>query len=90
MFCLTRLAGYDFHDVERMIDRSLNARNRGKFVFDSRAGDSDGGNAWLREAAQMLPKERVVIDETGRKWNERRSLLQCISSHGLAGRAAAA
>ena len=64
IYLVTRLAGYDFHDVEAMIDRSLDARNRGKFVFDLKASDSDGGNAWLREAAQALPKERVVLDET--------------------------
>jgi uncharacterized protein (TIGR03790 family) len=64
IYLVTRLAGYDFHDVEGMIDRSLDARNRGKFVFDLKAGDSSDGNSWLREAAEALPKERVVIDET--------------------------
>lgn len=65
IYLVTRLAGYDFHDVEAMIDRSLDARNRGKFVFDLKGSDSDGGDTWLREASQALPKERVVMDETG-------------------------
>jgi uncharacterized protein (TIGR03790 family) len=66
IYLVTRLAGYDFADVTALIDRSLEARNRGKFVFDLKAGDGDGGgNDWLREAARSLPKDRVVLDDTG-------------------------
>jgi len=64
IYLVTRLAGYDFPDVEAMIDRSLAARNRGKFVFDSR-GVGDDGDKWLRQAACALPADRVIIDETG-------------------------
>lgn len=66
IYLVTRLAGYDFVDVAAMIDRSLDARNRGKFVFDLKAGDGDGGgNDWLQEAARALPANRVVLDDTG-------------------------
>ena len=34
IYVVTRLAAYDFNDVKAMIDRSLAARNRGKFVLD--------------------------------------------------------
>jgi uncharacterized protein (TIGR03790 family) len=64
IYLVTRLAGYDFADVQAMIDRSLAARNRGKFVFDLMAGGGDGANEWLREAAHALPADRVVLDET--------------------------
>ena len=64
MYLVTRLAGYDFDDVAHMIDRSLAARNRGKFVIDLKADDSTPGNDWLRAAAKALPKDRVVFDET--------------------------
>jgi len=65
IYLVTRLAGYDFSDVAAMIDRSLQARNRGKFVFDLKAGDGDrGGNDWLQEAARSLPKDRVILEDT--------------------------
>ncbi len=64
MYLVTRLAGYDFQDVKGLIDRSLNARNRGKFVVDLKSSSNEQGNDWLREAAAKLPKDRVVLDES--------------------------
>jgi len=64
IYLVTRLAGYDFADVQALIDRSLAARNRGKFVFDLKASGGEGANEWLRDAAHALPKDRVVLDET--------------------------
>jgi len=64
IYLVTRLAGYDFSDVSQMIDRSLAARNTGKFVIDLRADNATNGNQWLRDAALALPKDRVVIEET--------------------------
>jgi uncharacterized protein (TIGR03790 family) len=64
IYLVTRLAGYDFADVQGIIDRSLAARNRGKFVFDLKTEDDAPGNNWLRTAALALPKERVVMDAT--------------------------
>jgi hypothetical protein len=52
---VTRLAAYDFNDVKAMIDRSLAARNRGKFVLDLQSEKNDTGNNWLRTAAMLLP-----------------------------------
>lgn len=63
IYLVTRLAAWDLADVKAMIDRSLEARNRGKFVIDTRGGNSDGDN-WLRTAATLLPKARVTLDET--------------------------
>lgn len=65
IYLVTRLAGYDFPDVKGIIDRALLAKNRGKFVFDLKAYDSTDGDLWLRHAAQALPKNRVILDETG-------------------------
>ena len=64
MYLVTRLAGYDFADVKGIIDKSLLARNRGKFVIDLRSADDVNGNKWLRNAAMLLPKDRVIFDET--------------------------
>jgi uncharacterized protein (TIGR03790 family) len=62
IYLVTRLAGYDFEDVQAMIDRCMAARNQGKFVIDLKAEDN-AANAWLREAARALPADRVVLDE---------------------------
>ena len=64
IYLVTRLAGYDFDDVKGIVDRSLAARNQGKFVFDLKSDDDSPGNNWLRTAALALPKERVVMDES--------------------------
>ena len=64
MYLVTRLAAYDFADVKGMIDRSLKAHNRGKFVIDLNAPKDEPGNNWLRNAAMLLPKDRVTLDAT--------------------------
>ena len=66
IYLVTRLAAYDLADVKAMIDRSLQARNRGKFVIDLQSEKNDPGNNWLRTAAMLLPAARVVLDETTR------------------------
>ncbi len=66
IYLVTRLAGYDFDDVKGIIDRSLEARNRGKFVFDLKSNDDAPGNNWLRTAALALPADRVVLDESSK------------------------
>jgi uncharacterized protein (TIGR03790 family) len=72
IYLVTRLAGYSFEDVQAMVDRSLVAHNRGKFVIDLKPGDGDGANEWLREAAHALPADRVLLDETAKVlYNER-------------------
>jgi uncharacterized protein (TIGR03790 family) len=66
MYLVTRLAAYDVAGVKAMIDRSLAARNRGKFAIDLNGPDDGEGNNWLRTAAALLPKDRVVLDESER------------------------
>ena len=66
VYLVTRLTGYDFPDIKGIIDRALEARNRGNFVIDLKKSDSTPGNGWLREAARALPKDRVILDETGK------------------------
>src|SRR5258708_40184907 len=62
IYLVTRLAGYDLEDVKGMIDRSLQAANRGKFVIDLNDNNNQAGNDWLRAAARLLPADRVVLD----------------------------
>src|SRR5262249_45752974 len=64
IYLVTRLTAYDFAGVKAMIDRSLLASNRGKFVIDMRAGGDTDGNSWLLNAAIQLPADRVVVDQT--------------------------
>jgi uncharacterized protein (TIGR03790 family) len=64
IYLVTRLAAYDWTDVKGMIDRALDARNRGKFVIDLQSADDDMGNDWLRNAAILLPPARVMLEET--------------------------
>ncbi|HLI84996.1 MAG TPA: TIGR03790 family protein [Bryobacteraceae bacterium] len=65
IYLVARLAAFDVAETKAMIDRSLDAHNRGKFVLDLSLGDKDGDN-WLRTAAILLPKARVVLDESKR------------------------
>jgi uncharacterized protein (TIGR03790 family) len=66
IYLVTRLAAFDVADVKGMIDRSLVAHNRGKFVFDLNGPGDEDGNSWLRTAAILLPASRVILDETPR------------------------
>ena len=66
MYLVTRLAAYDFAGVRAIIDRSLAARNTGKFVVDLRSKRDESGDEWLRNAAILLPAERVVLEETNK------------------------
>jgi uncharacterized protein (TIGR03790 family) len=66
MYLVTRLAAFDVPTVKAMIDRSLRARNRGRFVIDLSAPEDTGGNQWLKTASLLLPSERVRLDETTR------------------------
>ena len=66
MYLVTRLTGYDFPDVRGIIDRAVQAKNRGRFVIDLRSSDDAPGNNWLRTAAVTLPANRVVFDESDR------------------------
>ena len=66
MYLVTRLAAWDMHDTEALVDRALAARNTGQFVIDARADNSTPGNDWLRTAALLLPKGRVVSDDSGK------------------------
>lgn len=64
IYLVTRLAAYDLNEVKAMIDHSLAARNRGKFVLDLTNSSDVDGNNWLRNAAILLPPDRVILDET--------------------------
>jgi uncharacterized protein (TIGR03790 family) len=64
IYLVTRLAGFDFDDVKGITDRALVARNRGKFVIDLKGSDNTQGNNWLLQAAQQLPRDRLVLDRS--------------------------
>lgn len=64
MYLVTRLDGYNITDMKALVDRALQARNAGKFVIDLKKRDSTQGNEWLRAAALLLPKNRVVLDDS--------------------------
>src|SRR5579862_7608774 len=64
MYLVTRLQAYDLEGVKAIIDRSLQAVNRGKFVIDTESEEVKEGNTWLRQAANLLPKDRVIFDDS--------------------------
>ena len=64
IYLVTRLAGYSFEDARRAVERCRGARNRGKVVLDLKADNDEDGNSWLRDAAILLPDNRVVLDTT--------------------------
>jgi uncharacterized protein (TIGR03790 family) len=66
IYLVTRLAAWDLHDTEALVDRALAARNTGRFVIDARADNNTPGNDWLRTAATLLPKGRVAFDDSGK------------------------
>jgi len=63
IYLVTRLAAYNLAEAKGMIDRSLAAHNRGKFVIDA-GGPNGAGNQWLLTAAMLLPADRVIQDAT--------------------------
>jgi uncharacterized protein (TIGR03790 family) len=66
MYLVTRLDAYSMADMKGMVDKALIARNTGKFVVDLRDKDDTPGNQWLRNAALLLPKDRVVLDASAK------------------------
>ena len=64
MYLVTRLQAYDLAGVKAIIDRSLHAANQGKFVIDSKSPEPQEGDSWLRQAANLLPKDRVIFDDS--------------------------
>ncbi len=75
IYLVTRLTGYDFADVKALIDKAQIAKNRGKFVIDLRSSEEESGNDWLRRAALLLPKDRVVLDETDKVLYNQRDVI---------------
>ena len=74
IYLVTRVAAYDFDGVKALIGRSIEATeaaahgtaNRGKFVIDLKSSSDDEGNDWLRNAAILLPKDRVMVDASSK------------------------
>ena len=62
IYLVTRLDGYDMTDLKALVDRALQAKNTGKFVIDLRGRENEG-NQWLRNAALLLPKDRLILNE---------------------------
>lgn len=65
MYLVCRMAAYDFATIQKMIERSIEATNRGRFVADLRGSALDHqGDGWLLDAVTRLPRERVRVDST--------------------------
>lgn len=64
VYLVTRLAAYNMAEMKGLVDKALLARNTGKFVIDVRADNDTPGNQWLRTAALLLPKDRVILDDS--------------------------
>jgi len=75
MYLVTRLTGYDFSDVRKLIDRSLQARNVGRVVLDMRNGSDEKGEDWLRDTAIRLPAGRYFLEETAKVVEREKSVI---------------
>lgn len=75
IYLVTRLAAYDVASVKAMIDRSLEARNRGKVVLDLKSESDAPGNDWLRTAAILIPEDRLIIDESREVLYDQRDII---------------
>lgn len=65
MYLVCRLAAYDFTTIRKMVERSLEATNRGRFVVDMQGSAFDHyGDAWLLDAVTKLPRDRVKAEST--------------------------
>ena len=64
IYLVTRLAAYSVESVKAMIDRALIAQNRGYVVLDLSSAKDIAGNNWLRTAAILIPKERLILEES--------------------------
>jgi len=64
MYLVTRLEAYDLEGVKAIIDHSLHAANQGKFVIDLKSPEPQEGDSWLRQAANLLPKDSVILDDS--------------------------
>ncbi len=64
IYLVTRLAAYDLEEVKGIVDRSLHAVNRGKFVVDLSGEGNPQGEEWLLNSVPLLPPDRVVLDKT--------------------------
>lgn len=75
MYLVTRLAGYDFDGARGLIDRSLQARNRGRIILDLKSDDRQEGNNWMRDAARALRPNRVVLETSPAVLYDQREVL---------------
>jgi len=64
MYLVTRLAAYDLQGVKAIVDGAMHAVNQGKFVIDTESPEIKEGNTWLRQAANLLPRDRVIFDDS--------------------------
>ena len=64
IYLVTRLTGFTFDDVRGMIDRCLEAKNRGMFVFDLSRSNSGNGDQLMQSAARALPQGRIQVEST--------------------------
>jgi uncharacterized protein (TIGR03790 family) len=75
IYLITRQTGYEFAYVKGHIDRALLVSNRARLVIYRSKFDDGPGNGWLREAARALPKDRVILDDTGKVLYQQRDVI---------------
>lgn len=69
IFLVTRLTGFTFADARALVDRAMAARPevtaRGRIVLDQHEPGFDSpGNFWMRTAAGLFPRERVIWEQS--------------------------
>jgi uncharacterized protein (TIGR03790 family) len=68
IYLVSRLDGYNFADIQGLINRGLAPAKEGKILLDMKGSPTQKGDSWLQSAADLLSgmgfKDRVVLEST--------------------------
>ncbi len=68
IYLVSRLDGFNFADIQKLIDHGAAPSKEGKIVLDAKGPSTQKGDSWLQEAVDLLTKlgfkDRIVFDNT--------------------------
>lgn len=79
IYLVSRLDGYTVADIKALIDRGMAPSREGKILLDARGLPEEKGDAWLKEAADLLAKmgtaNRVILESTDKALSGNKQVL---------------
>jgi uncharacterized protein (TIGR03790 family) len=74
IYLVSRLDGYNFADIQALIDHGAAPSREGKILLDAKGAPTQKGDIWLQESADLLTKmgfkDRVMLETTGKVLTE--------------------